>query len=367
MTDQQRARLSAVVLDEATTWFVELLEGAQDERTRGEFLEWLRSSPQNVRAYLQVAAHWEDDASQLQTGAGRLESVDELLAMARSENNVVPLAAMNQSGNIATGSAPTNEDNVAEALPGVDGRRSVQANGRGKSWTRRALAAGVVLAVIASGVTYHLQRDVYSTRVGEQRSIKLDDGSTVEINSRSRIKVRYSEHVRQVDLLEGQALFDVAKNKARPFVVHSGDVRIQAVGTQFDVYRKTGGTVVTVVEGSVSIQDAAPGKQVLAAGEQIVVSPSVAPAKPKTADIAAVTAWTQRRLVFTREPLSEVVQQFNRYNTRPLVITDPDIAATEISGTFSSGDPSSLLRFLREVGAYRIRETDDAIQISSQQ
>jgi len=352
---QQRASFSAGVLDEATTWFVEFLEGVPDERTRAQFLEWLRSSPQNVRAYLQIAAHWEEDTSQLHADASAVESLDELLAMARNENNVVPLALTNENRSEGEGSA------------GADGRLSVKPTGRVQSWGRRAIAAGFVLAIVASGVTYHLQRDVYSTRVGEQRSIRLDDGSTVQINSRSRIEVRYSERVRQVDLLEGQALFDVAKNKARPFVVQSGEVRIQAVGTQFDVYRKAGGTVVTVVEGRVSIQDAAPGKQLLGAGEQVVVSPSVAPTQPRVADVTAVTAWAQRRLVFTREPLSEVVQQFNRYNTRPLVITDPDIAATEISGTFSSGDPSSLLRFLREVGAYDIRETDAAIQISSQQ
>ncbi len=81
----------------------------------------------------------------------------------------------------------------------------------------------------------------YATGIGEQRSIVLADGSTVDLNSRSKIRIRFSSERRGVELIEGQALFKVAKDHARPFVVDSDGTRVRAVGTQFDVYRKRRG------------------------------------------------------------------------------------------------------------------------------
>jgi transmembrane sensor len=387
--------LSGQILDEASTWFVEFQEGVQDERTREAFLDWLRASPQHVRAYLQIAAHWEEDAPAARApdlgGAFEsiesIESIEALLAMARREANVVPLARDSLS--------PRRIANQAAPPPEARAPRPCAAQRR----FRFAVAAGVLLAVAAAAVTYNSQREVYATRVGEQRSIRLDDGSTVEINARSRIKIHYTDEMREIDLLEGQALFSVAKSTTRPFVVQAGATRIRALGTQFDVYRKSDRTVVTVVEGRVAVAAAedsggtavaSPGKPLraaardpsqsempqnemslsevlLGAGEQITVSAQSQPKarpQPQSADVAAATAWTQRRLIFTRQSLSNVVAEFNRYNAKPLVIADPSIADTEISGTFSSSDPASLLRFLREVGAYSVRESDSEIEIT---
>lgn len=409
MTERPTARLSNQILDEATSWFVEFNEATQDERTREAFHEWLRTSPEHVRAFLQIAAHWEDDAPQPHAASesGAVESIDELLAMARLDTNIVPLMLK-----------PEERRRVAHSDSSPSGGRPEA----GKRSRRVAvpLAASVLITLASLSAWLITQRNVYSTGVGEQRSLRLEDGSTVEINARSRIAIRYSEHERHIELLDGQALFHVAKNKTRPFIVRSGPTQIQAVGTQFDVYRKKSGTVVTVLEGRVAVTSHSPAnpsetahpKQVsaeelsgaadhaeerqleylksdssdsprssgpsresqpsipardevfLAAGQQLTVS-STAAGLAQAADIAAATAWTQRRLIFARTPLSEVVEEFNRYNTTPLVITDPSIASTEISGTFSSSDPAVLLRFLREVGAYTVRETDSATQISS--
>src|SRR5690606_26847429 len=88
---------------------------------------------------------------------------------------------------------------------------------------------------------------------GEQRTVTLADGSVIELNARSRIKVRYADRERAIDLLQGQALFRVAKDPTKPFIVASGGTYVRAVGTQFDVYKKSVGTVVTVVEGRVAV------------------------------------------------------------------------------------------------------------------
>src|SRR5258708_14766281 len=98
-----------------------------------------------------------------------------------------------------------------------------------------------------------LSAPVYITALGEQRSIQFADGSTVELNSRSKISVKYSQQESDVDLLEGQAVFHVAHDVSRPFIVAVGATRVRAVGTQFDVYKKSNGTVVTVVEGRVAV------------------------------------------------------------------------------------------------------------------
>jgi transmembrane sensor len=242
----------------------------------------------------------------------------------------------------------------------------------------------------------------------------------VELNARSRIRVALHAHERDVELIEGQALFRVAKDHARPFIVHSGNTNVLAVGTQFDVYKHHGETTVTVVEGRVavfpsSMPKAAPapdttvaaasealqgkalesnrqivrgrsdtpgqgsseiaglaesegvaapkGEILLGAGEQLTVS-GASTDKPAHADVAAATAWIQKQIVFNSTPLSEVVDEFNRYNARQLVITDPRIADTKISGEFSSSNPDSLLKGLEALRKFTIHETPDRIEIS---
>lgn len=347
--------LSNQILDEATQWFVEMNEHPHDRANREAFNVWLRTSPEHVRAYLQIAAHWEESTPRAEPN---IEGIDDLVALGRSERNVVPL------GTAPAGFGASALDPPAGTIPAKT-RRSPS-----HRWF--ALAASVLLTVGAVAAWYYAQLGSYATDIGEQRSLRLEDGSTVELNARSQIKVRYTADERHVDLLEGQALFRVARNQSRPFVVQTGNTRVRAVGTQFDVYRKRDATVVTVIEGKVAASPAKsdmPDSILLGAGEQLTL-PAVLPArpsiqpKPQLANVAAATAWTQRRLVFNGTPLADVVEEFNRYNPVPLVITDASIADLQINGSFSSSDPTSLLKFLREVGPYRVRDTGSAIEIS---
>ena len=216
------------------------------------------------------------------------------------------------------------------------------------------------------------ERDTYSTDIGEQRSFALTDGSTIQLNSRSRVRVRYTDAERRIDLLEGQALFQVAKNAQRPFVVHVNDTQVRAVGTQFDVYRRHSGTVVTVIEGRVAVAGSAASGQApsvevpdifLTAGEQLTVSREIA-TKPLAVNPKTATAWTQRQLIFDNASLSEVAEEFNRYSTRPLVMGAGDFADFHVSGAYSSTNPDSLLRFLRAQPGIRLIESDTEIRIT---
>jgi transmembrane sensor len=234
---------------------------------------------------------------------------------------------------------------------------------------RRALLAAAALALLTVGTVLYwsdIFSDSYTTGIGEQRTLQLADGSTVELNALSKIQVHLTQHQRDVVLLDGQALFRVAKDKQRPFVVHVGDERVRAVGTEFDVYKKKVATVVTVVEGRVEAYDQsdndAGAPTLLSAGEQLTVVPHTA-AKPAATDTIAATAWVQKRLMFEETPLSEVAEEFNRYNRRPLTIDDRELRRVKISGVYSSTDPASLINFLRSQNSMQIIETENQVRL----
>lgn len=358
--------MNTQIYEEASNWIVKHREGALDAQQKKRFDAWLRGSPQHVRAYLEMSSIWEDVSSLDPTWN---VSADQLIARARAAENIVPLGE-------------SRSDELGEGR--VDARYKRQI------WY--ALAASVSLLTL--GTWFYIQRNTYSTDVGEQRSIALNDGSTIELNSRSRVRVHFSNTERDVDLLDGQALFHVAKNPARPFVVRSDRMHVRAVGTEFDVYRKASGTVVTVVEGRVAVIPGAPtagehneerarartesfssglqgaegvlasgrSEVLLIAGEQLMASQAAVTA-PRHANVAAATAWTRRSLVFDSASLTEVAEEFNRYNTRQLVIENPHLADFRISGVFSSVDPALLLRFLRAQPDLVVEETNREIRI----
>jgi transmembrane sensor len=213
------------------------------------------------------------------------------------------------------------------------------------------MAASLLIAVSGTWYWYIHVHNTYSTSVAEQRTLTLEDGSTVELDSGSRIRIAYSGHERRVELLDGQALFRVAQDLRRPFIVHTQATNIQAIGTQFDVYKKDTGTIVTVVEGRVAVIPQGPVQLegdglLLAAGEQATADAQGTLARTAQPNMAAATAWTQRQLVFKGTSLHQVAAEFNRYNQRHLVVSDPKLAELKITGIFSSTNPAPLIRFL---------------------
>ena len=220
--------------------------------------------------------------------------------------------------------------------------------------------------------------EAYATGTGEQRRIVLADGSAVDLNTRSRIEVDFREGSRDIHLLGGEAFFDVAKDPSRPFHVTSGTTVVRAVGTQFNVYRQSTQTVVTVVEGRVAVTESPAGSAAgpatvastgspgpgaaaleLSAGQEVVVASRPARradtvrtsvVRPMPTNVRAATSWRQRRLIFEDRALADVVAQFNRYNRRQLVIQDAGLAGERISGVFDADKPQDLLAFLARNG-----------------
>ena len=383
------ARFNAQILEEATSWFVDFNDEQVDQAGREEFNAWLRRSPEHVRAFLQISAFWEDAGVLGKRPGLHLEG---LIAAARAENNIYSLEP--------TASAPppnpvSTPDSALETK-----RTSANQHWRARS-LRLSIAASILICLTLAASTWYraYRAPSYATAVGEQRSIVLEDGSSVELNSNSRMRVRFTQTERFVDLVEGQALFTVAKNPARPFTVATGDTQVRAVGTRFDVYRKASGTVVTVVEGRVAVaaqgvrqtgeppfpekQQAhaddgievlsphatkegpglRPGEVLLAAGEQVKVSSSETEA-PRPANVAVATAWTEKKLVFDSASLREVVEEFNRYNRRQLVILDPELNDIHISGVFPSTNSGPMVEFLRQRFGVTLNGSRDQIEIS---
>ena len=347
---RQRTSVNEQIQDEATEWFIRFCEDEVDGSACEEFDAWLRLSPQHVRAYLDISAFWGAAGSLTRTPK---VDVDLLVQRARAAGNVVAL------------------DKTAKAEAPVKGERSV----RRLSF---AVAASLLFTCFALGfwTWWQVARyPSYATQFGEQRTVTLEDGSVVELNARTRIKVRFTDVSRDVDLIGGQALFRVAKNPGRPFIVASGNTRVRAVGTEFDVYQKTRGTVVTVVEGRVAVSvpperspeaadgGAQPDAVMLAAGEQVTVT-SHRVAAPSRANVTQAMAWTEGKLVFDSTPLSEVVQEFNRYNARPLSIDDPQVLALHISGAFRTTDSAQLIRLLSERFGLVAHDTEEGIRLS---
>lgn len=370
--------INTQILDEAAEWFVAVRDGEVGAVEREEFAGWLCRSPEHVRAYLELTSLWAEAAH---VDAGRKVDAQALIARARAEGNVVswedrdarqPTSAM--AALDSRSSATVTSDRAERTAATASLQKNTAERGASRRFSRRRrpllFAACAVICIAISAGWWQLNRGTtYATGIGEQRSIRLADGSRVELNARSRIRIRFSASERFVELTEGQGLFQVAKDSNRPFVVRSDDARVRAVGTQFDVYRKASGTVVTVLEGRVEVRasEPSPALQIetleLAAGEQAVIAGDLIGRTP-AANVAAATAWTQQQLVFEAATLAEVADEFNRYNLRQLVIRDARLEAFLISGVFSSADASSLLRFLQEQPGFTVQETAKEIRIA---
>lgn len=359
--EQMRALLAAQALE----WFMAHRSGALSEPRRQEFIDWLRASPAHAREYLALTGFVKDVGDAVKTIAMPAE---ELVARARAElDTVQPL--------------PLFPAADAEATD----RRVVGKTSWYRMQLRAAIGAVAVVAFIAVIATWWLHdRTVYSTAHAEQRSWRMPDGSTVHLNSSSEIKVKFDAHRREVHLIRGQALFQVAKDSRRPFWVHAGEAVVRAVGTEFDIYRQPRRTLISVVEGRVAVwrlrddsagqlsgvfdpASGAPPEPVaqLAPGQQAYITHESTFVSERATDVRKTVAWLQRQVIFDHDPLGVAVEEFNRYAEVQIRIEDPLLRAVEISGIFSAYDAGSFIRFLERQPEMRLRRTGNEIVVTA--
>ncbi len=366
---------------QAAHWWVLLHGDGASGAEHREFGEWVAKSPERVEAYLQMAKLMRA----LNAGTVRWPDtpVDELTREARERPAYAALPFRGAPSRLHAEAA--NETGKFRTW------RSSGATGRPFHLGPRPLTAAVGSVAIAAALSWFMLAgpQVYTTKFGEQRSVLLDDGSRVTLNTASRIDVELRKKRRLIHLIEGEAFFEVAHDAARPFDVQAGGTVLRAVGTQFNVYMRPTGTTVTVVEGRVAVvpeaeavssieapsalpanasgpQIAAPKDAlILAVADRLVITNSQAGVPQHISNVAAATSWTQRQFVFDKRPLSEVADEFNRYNRDRIVIDSDELRGQEVSGVFQSNDPASFLSFLSGIQGVEIRRGKDGSRLVS--
>jgi transmembrane sensor len=219
-------------------------------------------------------------------------------------------------------------------------------------WGRRTMlkigGAIAASALVALGGTWEVlrHRGRFATDKGETRVVALEDGSVVTLNTASEIQVNFSDTARAVELIGGEALFDVARNKARPFVVSAGDTDVRAVGTSFTVRRLEMAPVEVLVRegvvevfnpeaGTAPVRISANNKAVAQLGGGAAITAMPVP----VAQLHRQLAWQNGQISFEGETLAQAVQEFSRYSDTRIVIEDPVLAREEIAGLFKATDP----------------------------
>jgi transmembrane sensor len=236
--------------------------------------------------------------------------------------------------------------------------------------TTQAIAATLVLGALIGFAALLLPRgemptqSVVRTALGERRSLQLQDGSRLVLNTDSRVVLAFSSESRLIKLERGQARFEVAKDPARPFIVRAGGKQIVARGTQFDVRWTDERLSIVLFEGRVSVLTEQqspsragirmnPGDRLLF--EQPTIAVKSAPSLERE------EAWVAGRAIFQHTPLREAVAEMNRYAQRSLQLGDPTLADLPISGTFAVDDVDAFARALADVLSLRVDDTGTSL------
>ena len=366
MSKPSEQRATQAIIEAANEWLLAMHEEGVSAAEEQAFADWLRESPVHVREYLKAETVF---ASLESVDAARRIDVEALLAS--GDDTVVELQSSVRSSH-STGTTAAVTSVVAEA------ERGEGANRHTALW---AAAATVLLAIAAVFWYSTLPRvDVYTTGLGEQRRLVLEDGSIIDMNTQSELIVRMTKAQRFIDLVEGEALFTVARDPGRPFIVASDHATVRALGTQFNVHKRNDEVLVTVLEGRVAVEHTAAlinssGPAVtaeeapveLGAGDAAEVLPAAPIRTVAKVNTERTIAWTERRLIFDNEPLSAVVAEFNRYNTRQLVIDDASLGNLYISAVFDADQPMALVRFLKQNAEVVVSESHSQITVSTKE
>lgn len=252
----------------------------------------------------------------------------------------------------------------------------------GRAFSRRvplglslgALAAGIcALAGVSLFLSPTAERGEYLTGVGEQSEIALADGSIVTMNTASSLKYEFTEGERRIFLSSGQAIFDVAADKMRPFVVIAEYGAVEATGTEFEVYARRDGMTVTLLEGAVAVAPGEGGRGLasaiaarfrggrsdviaLAPGDQLALSANGAAGPVRRVDAERETGWRSGKIHLVDIALRDAVREMNRYARASLILESPELADLKLSGVFNPGDQEGFARSLEMLFPVRVRQ-----------
>ncbi|EJN31536.1 Fe2+-dicitrate sensor, membrane component [Pseudomonas sp. GM78] len=309
------------VRDEAARWFVRLQEPAVDVDAQRQFESWLDEHPQHRSEFQLLQGLW--------TAA-----------------DLVPAARLRA---------------LCEEAPSRRKRRPM---------LRYAVAASVLAVAVGLGLFNSLKQPSpytaeFFTALGERRQVALPDGSVVDLDSRSRIQVRFEKNRRAIELSEGEAMFSVQHDSNRPFVVEAGSGKVTVTGTRFDVRRGSTETRVVVEQGTVKVQgrSAADNDFVsLTAGLGTQVDAQGKVAAAYAVNPAELTAWRNGKLVFNNASLADVAEQVSRYRDKPLKVGNAAVGNLRLTSVFKSDNTDALLKALPSILPVAVRTLDDGSQ-----
>jgi transmembrane sensor len=335
-----RATERSSVATEAADWYARLHAENVTELDAVRFRAWIAGDPERRREFEAIDAFWDD--------LGAIENSPEV-----------------QRERAAIARRRALSPKVA-AAPATTVRRRYRGKGL---WA----AAAAMLLVLGAVIWIQQQTpDGYVTNIGEQRTVPLADGSVVTLNTATEIRLHFSADRRGVELVSGQANFEVAKDAGRPFVVTAGGSEVRAVGTQFDVYKTADKVTVTLIEGKVAVKEAqvlagaSPAEINLTAGEQVSYETKTGAVQRANADIPRVSAWRARKLDFSDTPLADAIAEANRYSRVQIELDAPELQNARISGTFEAGRNDLFVEGLQSYFQLNIeRQVDRRIILTS--
>jgi transmembrane sensor len=315
MSEIVKLRTRLDIDEEAATWIWRMDSVTADAADRQAFDAWLRQDPRHRRAAAELSAVW-----------GALDG----LAEAKREEKIATFT------NAAKPALPPNSR---------------------RGW----LAAAAMLAAIAVGALWlqkGSERQTLATAVGQQRNVTLADGSIVTLNTNTIVETDLRRQSREIYLRKGEAHFQVAHDRSRPFLVHAGDAVVRAVGTAFEVRVMTDQHVDVVVnEGRVEVRPAAATTvRALNAGERLSTASTDYAVVPITAQqMSSELAWREGAIIFDGEPLSAAIAEIERYTDARIIVSDPQIGAMRVGGRFRTGDVQEFFNALQTALPVSIR------------
>lgn len=220
------------------------------------------------------------------------------------------------------------------------------------------LVLGSIISVVL-GMTawlWAVSPQSFRTDVGEQRMVRLADGSRVTLNTGSTLVVERFGEERRVRLGRGEALFDVAHDQQHPFLVEAMGRTVRVVGTSFIVRRDAGRLDVTLLRGAVAVEQAGASTVRLVPGERLRQRTEVGRPTIDRPSLDVVTAWREGELVLDNTPLREAVQEMNRYSSRSIVFDDPALGNERLSGVFKTGDSASFAKTIAAIYGLKVVE-----------
>jgi transmembrane sensor len=333
-----------VVIAEAAAWIARLQGPERTPAAEAAFREWLAADQAHERAFSRATDVWD-----VIPGAARFE------AHSGSRRLPEPRTEMLQ---------PASPARAANVLA----MRLRTPFGLG--------ACAALVAMIVAGVVLLLLAPTFTTAPGEQRTITLHDGTRVSLNTDSKVLVAYTQAARRVHLDRGEAIFEVAKDPHRPFIVEVGGEQVRALGTVFVVRKQGSALAVTLIEGRVEITKShdggagmddsnglKPSPVALSPGERLTLRAD-APAALDRPKIEAVTAWRRGEVMFDDTSLREAASEFDRYGSTHVVVASPELAELRISGVFQTRDPEEFVDAIARLHNLRVDRQGSQITLS---